>query len=244
MSNILFMRHGEHIGDGASCELYSGLTATGCDEMRFLSGVVKGHSVKRAYSVGNERSMGSSALALMPDTSNLSIKEAVYKLSREDLLRADEDLSYKEHNDPEFQLELDSAFFSGNCLRFYVERSDRYIGRNDNGTPVSTYSGLAAITADKITSYNDSLVCAREFFYPSLRAKLTDIRLGKRQLDRYVDYYCSEVEWNPDARVQVQSIERKGLYYRLNDDYGQLEFSISDILKIKRGSRLDVKNNR
>lgn len=114
--------------------------------------------------------------------------------------------------------------------KVFVKVSDRFSG-------VSTYSDMAANMADIITEYTNSLLCAREFFYPSFRAKMTHSKLDERSSMWYVDYYCLEVEWNPDARTQTQIVERKGLNYRLSDEYGYLEFNENDIAAIKEDLR-------
>ncbi|MCZ6925760.1 MAG: hypothetical protein O7D30_11090 [Rickettsia endosymbiont of Ixodes persulcatus] len=95
---------------------------------------------------------------------------------------------------------------------------------------------MASVAANQILRHPNSLVCAREFFYPSLRAKLTDLKLGEKERNHYVDYYCSEVEWNQDVRTQAQAVAEKGGFYELTDEYGQLEFSASDLLKLGRYS--------
>lgn len=234
VSKLLFMRHGERSIGEDNGETFSGLTNRGCDEMRLLNEAIAPHNVMRAFSVGNERSLGSVALALMPHITNLEITPTATRLMQQQILAIDNDLQYQTHNDSDFQSELDAAFFAHKCLRFHVDQSDSFLKYSSE--PPSTYSTMASVAANQILHHPNSLVCAREFFYPSLRAKLTDLKLGEKERNHYVDYYCSEVEWNQDARTQAQAVAEKGGFYELTDEYGQLEFSASDLLKLRRYS--------
>lgn len=230
MSELVFMRHGKHIPDGYDNELFSGLTRSGCDEMRSIGFRLLKHGIEKACTVNNDRSLGSVALVLDPEISNDTLAEEIDYFVRSGKIKVDTRLQYLDYDNPVFQENLEEAFLAGECLRFFVKASDRFSG-------VSTYSDMAANMADIITEYTNSLLCAREFFYPSFRAKMTHLKLGERSSMQYVDYYCSEVEWNPDARAQAQIVERKGLNYRLSDEYGYLEFNENDIVAIKEDLR-------
>ena len=227
MSELIFMRHGNHIPDSNDNELFSGLTSSGCDEMRLIGSRLVQQEMK-AYTVNNDRSLGSVALALDPEITNGALAEEVSSLVGCGKIKVDNRLQYLEHENPVFQEGLEEAFFAGECLKFFVKESDRFLG-------VSTYSCMASNIADIITEYTDSLLCAREFFYPSFRAKMTHLKLGEKLSMHYVDYYCSEVELNPDARIQTQTVEIRGSNYRLTDEYGHLDFNDNDIIVIKEG---------
>lgn len=228
MSELIFMRHGEHAPNDGNSDLFSDLTSVGCDEMRLVGRTLGKRNINKAYTVNNDRSLGSVTLVLNPMIPNDAIAEESGCLVAEGRVGIDDRFQYLKHVNHEFQESLDEAFFAGNCLRFFVKGSDRFSG-------VSTYSTMAATVADTITEYANSLLCLREFFYPSFRAKMTHLKLGEKMLMHYVDYYCSEVEWNPNARTQTQLVERSGSTYRLTDRYGHLIFNNDDIMTIKEG---------
>lgn len=223
-NRLIFMRHGEQIPRGANGDVLCGLTLNGRNEMRKVGESIQSYDTERAYSVGNVRSLESITLAMMPQLGDEKLKHSMSELQGSGRLITDSELQYIATTNNEFLAGVDDAFIAGECLRFHVGESDTYRETSSDIAP-STYSSMAAVVADKILAYEQtSLVCAREFFYPSLRSKLTMMKLGKRALEYYVDYYCSDVEWNPEARQQIQVIARRGDYYRLQDNFGGIEF--------------------
>jgi hypothetical protein len=233
-NKIIFMRHGEHISRNGDDGMLCGLTRGGRDEMRSVGKIIETENIVRAYSVENLRSLGSLALAIIPELEDAILENTIFELRSVGRLTIDSDLQYANTVNEEFLQSLNDAFYAGRCLRFHVDESDNYSQKSSD--LLSTYSRMASIAANKIlTSQQTSLVCAREFFYPSLRSKLTMMKLGEKAFNHYVDYYCSEVELNPVARRQIQVVTRMGSDYKLYDSYGELEFTDEDLLSIKKG---------
>lgn len=237
MTKIIFMRHGKHTVDDCDPHLASGLTVAGYQEMITVGEQLRSYPGNlSARTVGNERSLASVVLALNPDTPSSMIGSRIISEREGGRVVIDDRLQYKSHNNLSFQEAVDEAFFAGSCLRFFVRESDGFMKK---GASVSTYSVMAGALAEVITDQiEDALLCAREFFYPSLRSKLTSLRLGTNALAGYVDYYCAEVERAASARMQTQWIESEGGAYRLIDDYGELEFDHNDLMAIRQGRAL------
>lgn len=233
-TSTVFIRHGEYVDRGGVDTLLSGLTLLGREEMRELGRSIAGLHISNAYSVDNTRSLGSSALAIMPATEDQLLEEVTGKLLATGQLSVDPELQYTNTDYQEFMEALGNAYQEGRCLRFTVDESDEYSLRTKDN--ISSYSSMSSVAASRITSLSwSSIVCTREFFYPSLRSKLTLIKLGKRSLDHFVDYYCSEIELNPEASKLAQIVTNSGSSYRLSDIYGELEFNDDDLQKILHG---------
>lgn len=235
MNEFYFMRHGHHIPTQDE-PTFAGLTSRGCDEARSLAGHFSGLKNVAAYSVDNEYSMASVALALLPETSNESADTIVDSLRKSNVLHPDEDLSYYRlgYADQEFSQAMNQAFRDGTLLRFFVEESDDYLQQNPN---LSTYSTMTAVIKKKLsrTRRQAEIYCAKEFFVPVFRARMIERKLGATAVTHYVDYYCSELEWNPKARQMVTRIRHDNDEFILEDSYGVLEFSKRDLLNIDEG---------
>jgi len=235
MSNIDFIRHGDHKAvDGES--LYCGLNECGCNEARLLQNRLNltGNKII-AYSVDNLRSIGAITLALNPEIDNAEVEGVAKTLVANGIICTDNRLDYARQERSDYREDLDIAFFTSKALRFFVNRSDRF--QTDG---FSTYSTMASEVARRIVNSrdgDDTIVLAREFFYPSFRAKLIEAKDGVGKRDYYADWYGEHVEWNPDARKQVNKVigcpNRRG--FILRDEYGEIEFSSRDLSKIMKG---------
>ena len=59
--------------------------------------------------------------------------------------------------------------------------------------------------------------------------------MGEKAFNHYVDYYCFDIELNPEARKQIQVVKGDGGHFKLHDSYGELEFTYKDLGVIKNG---------
>jgi len=234
MNELFFMRHAQHIPAQGE-PTFGGLTAIGCDEAREIGGRFSHLTEVSAFSINNRRSMTSVALAMFPETTNESADIITDSLVGSSTLRVDEDLSYHQISDTDrgFDQAMNHAFLEGTTLRFFIEESDTYLRLNPN---LSTYSTMTDRVRRKLLTIHDtpSIYCGREFFMPSFRARMTEQKFGASALARYVDYYCAEIEWNPEARKMVTKIQFDNETFRLMDSYGVLKFSRQDLLNINR----------
>lgn len=232
MNSINFIRHGDHKRINKEL-LFCGLTTRGCDEARKLHTELGLDTAKTvAYSVNNLRSIGTVALALYPELSNDRVENAAQTLIQNGTLRIDNGLDYVREEREEYYTKLEAAFFASNALSFFVHESDDF-----SNNRLSTYSTMASEIAKRImTKYTSDniVVLAREFFYPSFRAKLIEIRDGRRRRDYYASWYGDNMEWNPESRRKVNGVihaESKKSFV-LCDSYGIVEFSNEDLSKI------------
>lgn len=232
MNSINFIRHGDHKRIGKEL-LFCGLTKRGCDEARELhTGLSLDAAKTIAYSVNNLRSIGTIALALCPELSNDRVETAAQALIQNCTLRVDDGLDYMREEREEYYTKLEAAFFASDALSFFVHKSDDF-----SNNRLSTYSTMASEVAKRIitkcTSGN-TVILAREFFYPSFRAKLIEIKDGRERRDHYASWYGDNMEWNPETRRKVSGVihleSENG--FVLCDSYGMVEFSNEDLRKI------------
>lgn len=230
-----FIRHGEHpTKSNQGIECIGGLTQRGIDEacqigrsLNFIS-----TNPARALTVTNRRSVTTAALALTPSLGYAEVGSVVDMYIGSGRIAVDGYLDYK-RAPADFVEELNDAFFSSRGLEFLI-LSSRESKWCDNPS-ISTYDDMARTMARRLNliheAYEPQIICAREFFYPSLRAKLIERQLGSIARDDYVEWYGEEVEWSSDARTQIQIVQiaEAGGENRvlIKDRYGTSEYSMS-----------------
>lgn len=230
-----FIRHGEHpTKSNQGVEYTGGLTQLGIEEARQIGRNLNfiATSPARALTIANRRSITTGALALTSNLDYAEVEPVTKKYMESGRIAIDSRLDYKRapHN---FVEELNDAFLASRGLEFLVlsSREDRW----RDSAPISTYDDMAHVVARRLSliteTYEPQIVCAREFFYPSLRAKLIEQENGTAARDDYVEWYGEEMEWNSDARTQIQTVqiaEASGQNKLLiKDAYGTSEYPIS-----------------
>ena len=236
MRNINFIRHGDHNPiDGEV--LYGGLSNLGRQEARSIAYKLDLRNDKATvYTVDNARSMGTVAIALDPKIKDSAIDKTVKSLLSNHTITVDGQLNYNSQEADEYITDLNEAFFAARALRFFAEKSDEY-----HDDKHSTYSSMATTIAKYVESSVDPsrnvLILAREFFYPSFRAKLIELKHGIKKRDYYADWYGDNIEWNPEARTDVSrvSLNLSSHRYVLSDKYGEEEFNSDNLETIIRG---------
>lgn len=215
MNRLTYIRHGEH-EEGT---LFSGLSTIGCDEVRSLR--IDRTEDRIGIAPDKPRLLGSVALALCAETENHRLEDAVVRLLAANKIRVNNDLDYKDPaTNEQFMRRMFESYEAGKNLRFFIDESDEYEG------DISTYSRMAGAIAESIVSgdVENQVICAREFFVPSFRSRISQLVGGNRLLNDYIEWYESTQELNPEARREVAAVTRCGEDCYLQDSFGEVGF--------------------
>lgn len=216
VNTITFIRHGEH----QEGELFNGLSSIGCAEMRVLE--IDRSKELLGVAPNMPRFIGSTALALDPSIEDAKLEYVSEQMILEGRIRINDQLDYKDPSlNEDFMNAMFEAYEEGRNLRFFVEESEKYMG------DISKYSSMArAIGLSILANFSENqLICAREFFVPSFRAKISDIASGVDVMNDYVEWYESCRELNPNARKDLVVILHDDDEYYLKDDFGEIYFN-------------------
>lgn len=239
-AKYIFIRHGEHpTRSNEGVQYLGGLTERGVDEARQIGERLNFDPTCpiRGFTVENERSITTVALALRPNIDNEAVERLARQYVKSGRIALDSRIDYKRAPD-DFIKSLNDAFLAREGLKFLVRstRDDKW----SDGRSISTYGDMARTLARRISvaseGHESQLICAREFFYPSLRARLIEQEHGITARDDYVEWYGEKVEWKNEARTQIQTVQVSELNNNgsllIEDAYGTSEYPTAILRKL------------
>jgi len=224
---LFFVRHGEHGGEGAI------LTEQGKGEMFEVGENISPNNTVVVFHPPGERFVESAQVILGEQDSEYKRKE-VRQLS---YMKMDTSTPYYKN--------LIDSIRAKRCLEFHILHSDDYI--KESGVHISSYTTMSALTSRLLLKYIDiqnrlredrmvdiqRVFCAREFVWACFRSKIIEIKNGRDEMFRYVEWYTNTQEGNPDARKSVARVFFGDPYengvIKISDIYGDEEFSISEL---------------
>jgi hypothetical protein len=224
---LFFVRHGEHGGE------VSALTEQGKDEMLEVGENIGSNDTVIVFYPPGERFVKSAQIILGEKDSEYKRKEV-------------RQLSYMkiDTSTPYYKSLIDSIR-AKRCLEFHILQSDGYI--RESGENISSYTTMAALTSRLLLKYIDiqnrlpedrrvdiqRVFCAREFVWACFRSKIIEIKNGRDEMFRYLEWYTNTQEGNPDARKSIARVFSGDLYkngvIKISDVYGDEEFTIDEL---------------
>ncbi|MCA9330266.1 hypothetical protein KDA11_06460, partial [Candidatus Saccharibacteria bacterium] len=130
-----------------------------------------------------------------------------------DTLRTDPRLSFNDIYDyippgeEEFGTRLFESYMANKNFRFLATESDKYYRANN---PISSLRYMASTVAENVlneaSDEAETLVCAREFILPSLRAALIRLNESDQSMMNYIEWYEATQEAKDAARLHISTV--------------------------------------